>query len=136
MLSCPYQGIFTQSTKFTENVWEKLSKVFFRKMHATLFECSENYLFQCLTYHKQCKVQQKKFCKNYTSRIHSRRNLPNILTFRKSIAVFSVKWLFILFIYSIYLLYLFYFWDVYEVNLWEKNFGRSTAYSCRANVFI
>ena len=31
---------------------------------------------------------------------------------------------------------LFYFWDVYDVNLWEKDFGRSTAYSCRTNVFI
>ena len=31
---------------------------------------------------------------------------------------------------------LLYFWDVYDVNLWEKNFGRSTAYSCRTNVFI
>ena len=31
---------------------------------------------------------------------------------------------------------LFYFWDVYDVNLWEKNFCRSTAYSCRTNVFI
>ena len=37
------------------------------------------YLFQCLTYHRQCKGQQKWFCKNYTSRIHSRRNLPNTL---------------------------------------------------------
>ena len=79
MLSCPYQGLFTQSTKLTENVWEKLSKVFFRKVYAALFECSENYLFQCLTYHRQCKGQQKWFCKNYTSRIHSRRNLPNTL---------------------------------------------------------
>ena len=31
---------------------------------------------------------------------------------------------------------LLYFWDVYDVNLWEKNFGRSTAYSCRTNIFI
>ena len=31
---------------------------------------------------------------------------------------------------------LLYFWNVYDVNLWEKNFGRSTAYSCRTNVFI
>ena len=80
MLPCPYQGIFTQSTKSTENVWEKLSKVSFRKMHATLFNCSKIYLFQCLTYQRQCKGQQKWFCKSYTSRTHSRRNLPNILT--------------------------------------------------------
>ena len=26
---------------------------------------------------------------------------------------------------------LFYFWDFYNVNLWEKNFSRSKAYSCR-----
>ena len=26
--------------------------------------------------------------------------------------------------------------DVYDVNLWENFFGRSTAYSCRTNVFI
>ena len=31
---------------------------------------------------------------------------------------------------------LFYFWDVYDVNLWEKHLGRSTAYSCRINVFM
>ena len=31
---------------------------------------------------------------------------------------------------------LFYFWDVYDVNLLKKKFGRSMAYSCRANVFI
>ena len=31
---------------------------------------------------------------------------------------------------------LLYFWDVYDVSLWEKNFGRSTAYSCRTNIFI
>ena len=74
MLSCPYQGIFKQSTKFTENVLEKLSKVFFRKMHAKLFEGSKNYLFQCLTYHRQCNGQQKWFCKSYTSKIHSREN--------------------------------------------------------------
>ena len=80
MLSCPYQGIFKQSTKFTENVLEKLSKVFFRKMHAKLFECSKNYLFQCLTYHRQYNGQQKWFCKSYTSKIHSRGKLPNTLT--------------------------------------------------------
>ena len=33
-------------------------------------------------------------------------------------------------------IYLLYFWDVFDVSLWEKNFGRSTAYSCRTNVFI
>ena len=27
------------------------------------------------------------------------------------------------------------FWDVYDVNLQEKKFGRSTAYSCRTNFF-
>ena len=80
MLSCPYQGIFKQSTKFTENVLEKLSKLFFRKMHAKLFECSKNYLFQCLTYHRQYNGQQKWFCKSYTSKIHSRGKLPNTLT--------------------------------------------------------
>ena len=31
---------------------------------------------------------------------------------------------------------LLYFWDVYDVNLWENVFGRSTAYSCRTNAFI
>ena len=31
---------------------------------------------------------------------------------------------------------LLYFWDVYGVSLWEKKFGRSTAYSCITNVFI
>ena len=31
---------------------------------------------------------------------------------------------------------LFYFWEIYDVNLWEKNFGRSTVYSCKTNVFI
>ena len=32
---------------------------------------------------------------------------------------------------------LLYFWDVYDVNLREnKNFGRSTSYSCRTNVYI
>ena len=31
---------------------------------------------------------------------------------------------------------LLYFWDVYDVDLLEKNIGRSTAYSCRTNVFI
>ena len=31
---------------------------------------------------------------------------------------------------------LYYFWDVYDVNLWEKNLGKSTAYSCRTNAFI
>ena len=30
---------------------------------------------------------------------------------------------------------LLYFWDVYDVNLWEKNFGRSTAHSCRTYIF-
>ena len=29
-----------------------------------------------------------------------------------------------------------YFHDAYDVNLWEKNFGRSTAYSSRTNVFL
>ena len=31
---------------------------------------------------------------------------------------------------------LLYFWDVYDVSLWEKKFGRSSAYSCRTNIFI
>ena len=31
---------------------------------------------------------------------------------------------------------LLYFWDVYGVNLREKNFGRSKAYSCRTDVLI
>ena len=31
---------------------------------------------------------------------------------------------------------LLYFWDVFDVSLWEKNFGMSTAYSCRTNIFI
>ena len=31
--------------------------------------------------------------------------------------------------------FLLYFYDAYYVNLWEKNFGRSTGYSCRTNVF-
>ena len=29
---------------------------------------------------------------------------------------------------------LLYFLDVYDVDLWEKNLARSTAYSCQANV--
>ena len=29
-----------------------------------------------------------------------------------------------------------YFYDAYDVNLWEKKFGRRTAYLSRANVFI
>ena len=29
---------------------------------------------------------------------------------------------------------LLYFCEVYDVDLWEKNLGRSMAYSCRANV--
>ena len=33
-------------------------------------------------------------------------------------------------------IFLLYFYDTYDVNLREKNFGRSTAYSCRTNVFI
>ena len=28
-----------------------------------------------------------------------------------------------------------YFWDIYD-NLWENNFGKSTAYSCITNIFI
>ena len=31
---------------------------------------------------------------------------------------------------------LLYFWDVCEVNLCGKSFGKSTTYSCRTNVFI
>ena len=31
---------------------------------------------------------------------------------------------------------LLYFWDVFNVNLSEKNFDKSTAYSCRADTFI
>ena len=31
---------------------------------------------------------------------------------------------------------LLYFWKVYDVNLWEKCFGRSTAHSSRTNIFI
>ena len=32
---------------------------------------------------------------------------------------------------------LLYFWDVCDINLWGKSFnGKSTAYSCRTNVFI
>ena len=31
--------------------------------------------------------------------------------------------------------FLLYFYDAYDVNLWEKNFGESTAYSCRTNLF-
>ena len=33
-------------------------------------------------------------------------------------------------------LWLLYFWDFYNVNLSEKSFGRSTAYSCRTNIFL
>ena len=29
-----------------------------------------------------------------------------------------------------------YFWDIYDVNLWEKNFERKTAYLWRPNIFI
>ena len=28
------------------------------------------------------------------------------------------------------------FWDVCEVNLWGKSFGKSTAYSRRTNAFV
>ena len=31
---------------------------------------------------------------------------------------------------------LLYFWDVYNVTLGEKKFGRRTSYSCRTNIFI
>ena len=31
---------------------------------------------------------------------------------------------------------LLYFRDVYDVNLWVKNFSGSTSYSCRTNIFI
>ena len=31
---------------------------------------------------------------------------------------------------------LLYFYDAYDINLWEKTFGRSIAYLCRTNVFI
>ena len=27
------------------------------------------------------------------------------------------------------------FYNAYDVNMWEKNFGESTAYSCRTNLF-
>ena len=30
---------------------------------------------------------------------------------------------------------LLYLYDAYDVNVWEKKFGRSTAYSCRTNTF-
>ena len=33
-------------------------------------------------------------------------------------------------------IFLLYFYDAYDINLWKNNFGRSTAYSCRTNVFI
>ena len=29
-----------------------------------------------------------------------------------------------------------YFWDIYDVNQWEKNLERKTAYLWRANIFI
>ena len=32
--------------------------------------------------------------------------------------------------------FLLYFHDAYDVSLWEKNFGKSTAYSYRTNLFI
>ena len=32
--------------------------------------------------------------------------------------------------------FLLYFYDAYDVNLWEKKFGKSTTYSCRTNVLI
>ena len=31
---------------------------------------------------------------------------------------------------------LLYFWGVYDISLWEKKLGRSSAYSCRTNIFI
>ena len=31
---------------------------------------------------------------------------------------------------------LLYFYDVYDINLWKTNFGRSTVYSCRTNFFF
>ena len=33
-------------------------------------------------------------------------------------------------------IFLLYFCDAYGINLWERNFDRSTAYSYRTNVFI
>ena len=33
-------------------------------------------------------------------------------------------------------IFVLYFYDAYDANLWGKKFGRSTAYSCRTNVFI
>ena len=38
--------------------------------------------------------------------------------------------------FNILKIFLFYFYDAYYLNLREKNFGRSAAYSCRANAFI
>ena len=54
------------------------------------------------------------------------------------IGMFTVKWMFFFFYF---LLNHFpkthrNFWDVYDVNLQEKKFGRSAAYSCRTNFFI
>ena len=31
---------------------------------------------------------------------------------------------------------LLYFWDVYDVSLWEKNFGRSASYSCLIQISL
>ena len=31
---------------------------------------------------------------------------------------------------------LLYFWDVCDINLWEKGFGKSMAYSCGTTIFI
>ena len=33
-------------------------------------------------------------------------------------------------------IFLLYFYDIYDVNLGGKKFGRSTAYSCRVKVFV
>ena len=33
-------------------------------------------------------------------------------------------------------IFLLYFYNAYNVNLWEKFFGRSTAYLCKTNVFV
>ena len=62
------------------------------------------------------------------------------------IDMFDVKWMFFFWSFSKSLskkphrsflckitIDLLYFWDVYDINLWEKNFDRNTAYSCRAN---
>ena len=55
-----------------------------------------------------------------------RRHLPSIFPFFMTMKKERIR-------SKIFLLH---FYDAHDGNLWEKNFGRTTSYSCRTNVFI